>query len=76
VILGRAFELAQVEEVMKMCAGSAKEPVAWVVADPAKRPSGSRPPGPDYAEAVTRDVKSVLAGWRDEGGVKDGIILY
>jgi hypothetical protein len=76
VILGRGFELAQVEEVRKMCAGSAKEPVAWIVGDPAKMPSGSGPPGPGYAEIAAREVKSVLAGWRDEGCVKDGIILY
>ena len=74
VILGRGFEPAQVEEIRKTCAGVAKEPVAWVVGDPANTPKG--PPGPGYAEIAAKEVKAALAGWRDEGGVKDGVILY
>lgn len=74
VICGRAFELAQVEEVRMTCAGASKEPVAWVVGDPAK--ALKAPPGPGYAEIAAKTVKAALAQWREEGGVKDGVILY
>lgn len=74
VIFGRAFSLEQIQEVRESFGSIAKEPVAWVVGDPAKALSG--PPGPGYAKTAADLVKSVLGKWKDEGGVKDEIILW
>lgn len=74
VLLGRAFEEEQVEDLRKACSGAALAPVAWLLGDPAKLPTG--PPGPDYAVHVANDCKDVLAKWKDEGGVRDDIILF
>ncbi|KAK9365346.1 hypothetical protein V1509DRAFT_642781 [Lipomyces kononenkoae] len=75
VILGRAFTPEQVEEVRKLCKGSAKDAVAWLVSDPANAP-GNGPPGPAYAAVVANDVKRVLASWINEGNQRDGIVWY
>ena len=47
MVLGRAFQPAQGEELRKKCEGYAKGPVIWLVGDPARY---LPPPyGPDYA---------------------------
>jgi hypothetical protein len=74
VLLGRAFEEEQVEELRKACSGVALAPVAWLLGDPAKVPTA--PPGPDYAVTVANDCKGALAKWKEEGGVSDDIILF
>ncbi|KAJ5612517.1 hypothetical protein N7510_005711 [Penicillium lagena] len=74
VILGRAFDEEQVEELRKACAGAALAPVAWLLGDPAKAPTA--PPGPDYAANVVNDCKAILAKWKEEGGVSEDIILF
>ncbi|KAJ5825642.1 hypothetical protein N7474_002780 [Penicillium riverlandense] len=74
VILGRAFDEDQVQELRQACAGASPAPVAWLLGDPAKAPTVM--PGPDYAVTVTNDCKSVLAKWKEAGGVNEDIILF
>lgn len=77
VIFGRGYSLEEVEEFRKASAGCNMEPVVWVTGDPAKKPdSNAPPPGPGYAQAAADGVKAVLAKWRDEGGVRDGIVFW
>lgn len=77
MILGRFFTLPQVEELRKVCAGSYKDPIAWIVGEPAKAPGGmTGPPGPGYAEQAATEVKIELRRWLSEGAGQDGIILY
>ncbi|KAI0599522.1 hypothetical protein F4775DRAFT_550237 [Biscogniauxia sp. FL1348] len=81
VLFGRAFTPAQAAELRSKATGAGADlPVAWVVGDPAKKPSGgsgsgSGPP-PGYADVAARISKGVLDRWREEGGLKDDIILY
>ena len=74
VIFGRAFSLEQIQEVRDTVTGTAKDPVAWLVGDPATPLTG--PPGPGYAESAAESVKSALVGWTKEGGIKDEIIFW
>ncbi|KAL3480547.1 hypothetical protein BJX99DRAFT_254537 [Aspergillus californicus] len=69
LIFGRGYTPELVKEFQKACAESIKQPVAWVVGDPAKMPTA--PPGPGYAEVVTNKVKGVLETWKEEGGSRD-----
>lgn len=74
VLVGRAFEEDQVEELRKACSGAARAPVAWLLGDPAKLPTG--PPGPEYAVEVANDCKNVLTKWKEDGGVNEDILLF
>ena len=74
VIFGRAFSLEQIKEVKESFSDSSNEPVAWIVGDPAKAPTG--PPGPGYAKVAADLVKNALEKWKEEGGVQGEIILY
>jgi hypothetical protein len=78
VIFGRAFTLAQVEELrqktqrLEHTRSALDHNVAWVVADP-KTDLTSKPPlGAAYAENAVRELKAVLEKRMGEGG----IILY
>ncbi|KAF2150942.1 hypothetical protein K461DRAFT_279724 [Myriangium duriaei CBS 260.36] len=73
VVLGRAFEPADVEEIRKACE-ERKGEVAWVLGDPKVGPPKG-PPGPGYAAKSLEEVKGVLGGWR-ERGEKKGELLY
>ncbi|KAL2807907.1 hypothetical protein BJX63DRAFT_410940 [Aspergillus granulosus] len=74
VMFGRGYTPETVEELKKSLTDVVKEPVAWVVGDPAKAPTG--PPGPGYIEEVTNDVKAAVATWVEEGGTQDAFIVY
>lgn len=77
VIFGRAFALKDIEELYKVFGNRSAEPVAWIAGDPAKQPGpGTPPPGPAYAQVAANAVKAALSPWKEEGGVKDGIIVY
>ncbi|KAI1493669.1 hypothetical protein F5X96DRAFT_620832 [Biscogniauxia mediterranea] len=78
VLIGRAFTPDQAAALRESSSGSAKEPVAWVVGDPAKKPSGATAggPPPGYADVVAAVAKEILGRWREEGAVEDGIFLY
>ncbi|KAJ5595083.1 uncharacterized protein N7459_001291 [Penicillium hispanicum] len=77
VIFGRGFPLDEVQSLQKACSGINKDPVAWIVGDPAKAPGpNTPPPGPGYAQVAANSVKDVLATWAQRGAVKDEIILY
>ncbi|KAI5924567.1 hypothetical protein F4810DRAFT_664210 [Camillea tinctor] len=75
VLFGRAFSQEQAEALKESTRGSAKDPVAWIVGDQKKKPAGDGPP-PGYANIAIKTLRGVLDQWRDEGAVKDDIILY
>lgn len=74
VVLGRGLTPSDAEELRKTCAGINKEPVAWLVGDPAKAPTV--PVGPEYGERVARESKNALDGWVKAGGINDGVIVW
>jgi hypothetical protein len=72
VVFGRGYEPHHVEELKKKCAGISQEPVAWIRGNPADLPTGAA--GPDYAQKIVADMKSVLETWKEEDE-KDGKTL-
>ncbi|KAH9897422.1 hypothetical protein F4778DRAFT_783005 [Xylariomycetidae sp. FL2044] len=69
VLVGRTISAGEIEAIKQAAGGAAKEPVAWVIADPSKASQG---PPPDFAVAAA-GLKKALSGW---GGAKDEDILY
>lgn len=77
MIFGRGYTLEDVEAFRKATAGTNVEPVVWVTGDPAKKPDpNAPPPGPGYAKVAADAVKGVLEKWKEEGAVKDGIVMW
>lgn len=71
MILGRAFEPEQAELLRVLCAGITAQPVAWLLGDPKKKPTGP-PDVAVYPGVAAREVKGVLEGWKGE----EGILLF
>ncbi|KAJ5634463.1 hypothetical protein N7528_002305 [Penicillium herquei] len=77
VIFGRGYDRADIDAFRADCEGITKEPVAWIVGDPAKAPApGAPPPGPGYAGVVANLVKEAILGWIAEGAIEDEVIMY
>ncbi|KAL4897142.1 hypothetical protein BDV59DRAFT_85221 [Aspergillus ambiguus] len=74
VIFGRGYQRSEVEEIRRRCAGSASQPIAWVIGDPANAPTGLPPPG--YAQKTGQTIKDTLDRWRADGGVREEIYVY
>ncbi|KAJ6028517.1 hypothetical protein N7540_004093 [Penicillium herquei] len=77
VIFGRGYDQTDIDAFRAACEGITKEPVAWVIGDPAKAPApGAPPPGPGYSGVVAKMVKEAVLGWVGDGAAKDEVILY
>ena len=77
VIFGRGYAMEDIETFRSACAGSAEEPVAWIVGDPAKEPApGAAPPGDGYAKIAADITKSIISQWKESGASKDEVFLY
>lgn len=77
VIMGRAFNMEDAENLKKLCAESVKTPTLWLLGDPAKRVAEeSGPPGLDYARQTASDARAALDKWYAEGASTDGIVLF
>ncbi|KAL3486197.1 hypothetical protein BJX62DRAFT_23616 [Aspergillus germanicus] len=74
LMFGRGYTPEFVQELKSSLAGIAQQPVAWIVGDPAKAPTG--PPGAGYIEEVAKDAKAAVARWAEEGGTNDAFIVY
>jgi len=77
VIFGRGYEMEDIEVFRKAASGSASNPTAWVVGDPAKKPNTNGPPPPaGYAKVAADLVKEKLDQWKGSGADKDELFLY
>ncbi|KAJ5225585.1 hypothetical protein N7468_006810 [Penicillium chermesinum] len=77
VIIGRAFSQEDVEALRDACKGINKDPVAWIVGNPAKKPPAGAPSRlPEYAAAVARDCKDTLTKWVERGASKEELLLF
>ncbi|KAJ5089990.1 hypothetical protein N7532_008674 [Penicillium argentinense] len=77
VIFGRGYELEDIEKFRKAAAGSAADPVAWIVGDPAKKIDMSGPPpGPGYARVAADLARTKLEEWKASGAEKDEVYMY
>ncbi|KAL3457263.1 hypothetical protein BJX64DRAFT_269253 [Aspergillus heterothallicus] len=74
LMFGRGYTIDFVEELRKSLAGVSKEPVAWIVGDPAKAPTG--PPGPGYIEQVANAAKAAVSSWAEAGGKEEAFVVY
>ncbi|KAL2796959.1 hypothetical protein BJX66DRAFT_298504 [Aspergillus keveii] len=74
LMFGRGYTPEFVQELKNSLAGIAQQPVAWIVGDPAKAPTG--PPGPGYIEEVAKDAKAAVEKWAEEGLAEDAFIVY
>ncbi|KAJ5671824.1 hypothetical protein N7507_000951 [Penicillium longicatenatum] len=77
VIFGRGFSRSDVETFRAACEGVNQEPVVWVVGDPAKQPpADAPPPGEGYAKIAAQGTKDIIIKWKEDGAIKDEVILY